>query len=127
MQIGRKRDGSSPKFHLQWKSRKNKKNKNFGQTRKKHAKMGMDACIYAGLTAFVLILAILIAYVTHGTSAVYIGLMGILAIISAGRGIYAAVKGFRERDKNYITCKIGMGVNIFFLVCLLFIYIGGMM
>ncbi|MDD2980556.1 MAG: DUF6142 family protein [Hespellia sp.] len=125
MQIGKQKESSLSVSKLR--DRKNKKNRRYGQAPKKHAKMGIDSCIYAGITALVLILAILIAYLARGTSAVYIGIMGLLAMASAGRGVYDAVKGFREREKNYITCKVGMGINIFFLICLVLIYIGGLL
>ena len=35
------------------------------------------------------------------------------------------VKGFRERDKNYITCKWGIGLNGFVLLSLISMFIRG--
>ena len=31
-------------------------------------------------------------------------------MVMAGYGIYQGVTGLRERDKNYITCKVGIAV-----------------
>lgn len=42
-------------------------------------------------------------------------------------GINAAVKGFRERERNYITCKIGLPVSGIVLILFLVIFIGGLM
>ena len=36
------------------------------------------------------------------------------------------VRGFRERDKNYITCKVGIGANAAFLLGLTAIFIRGL-
>ena len=49
----------------------------------------------------------------------------VLAVILAGMGIRASVKGRREREKNYLTCKVGVVLNILILICLLMIFVMG--
>ena len=53
--------------------------------------------------------------------------MGVVSCVLSILGINAAVKGFRERERNYITCKIGLPVNGIVLILFLVIFIGGLM
>lgn len=94
-----------------------------GQMR--HSTMGVRSCIYAGGGAVLLVLSIVISFVMHGKAAAFIGVFGIISLALAGFGIYAAFKGMRERDRNYITCKIGMGCNILLVIGLMMIFAGG--
>jgi hypothetical protein len=64
--------------------------------------------------------------VSGGSSGILIGIVGILTMILSGFGIYCAHRGFREREKDYLTCKIGMGFNIFFLLGLISIFCRGL-
>lgn len=47
-----------------------------------------------------------------------VGSFGVFDMILACIGIVTGVKGFKERDKNYLTCKIGIVVNGFILLAL---------
>lgn len=69
--------------------------------------------------------AILLAYLKHGESAGYVGGIGILAIGLTIFGIQAGAKGFKERDRKYITCRVGITGNILILLFLVVIFIGG--
>ncbi len=40
-----------------------------------------------------------------------IGGITIISLILAGYGIYSAIIGFRERERSYLTCKIGIVMN----------------
>ena len=40
--------------------------------------------------------------------------------------IRCAIQGFRERDRSYLTCKIGLPVNAAALIIFLAIFIGGL-
>ena len=91
----------------------------------RHSTMGMKSCMYAAASAAVLLLCILVSFFAHGKAAVIIGVFGILAVVGVVAGIIAGVKGMRERDRNYITCKIGLGCNIILAIGLLLIYTGG--
>jgi len=47
-------------------------------------------------------------------------------MIFSGIGIYCAVRGFKEREKDYLTCKIGIGCNLFFLLGFIAIFCRGL-
>lgn len=105
--------------------RRKRGNRKYGQARLKPSKKGIWSCVTAGIIAAVLLALIGITYIYKGKAAGYIGGLGISAFIFSGVGIVTAIRGFRERDKDYRTCKIGLGCNIFFLVSLLFFFLGG--
>ena len=121
------------------KKEKNKKEKNkkekksnkrvtreFGQARLKHSTMGKRSCRLAVLSLGLLLISVGIAFWMRGKTVELVGGMGILAIVLAAMGIRAAIKGFRERERNYITCRIGVIGNGLLLVGLLIIFFGGL-
>ena len=107
------------------KDKKKRGNRKYGQAKLKHSKKGITSCIIAGAVAFVILSSVVITYLYEGKAAGYIGGLGVSALIFAGAGIMQGVWGFKERDKDYRTCKVGIGLNIFFLVSLLVFFLGG--
>lgn len=106
--------------------RKARGNRKYGQAKLKHAKRGVASAGIAALAGCLLIVMIVIAYVSDGTAGTYIGGLGLVSVILAGCGVYAGFRGFREREKDYLTCKIGIGCNIFFLIGLIGIFCRGL-
>lgn len=107
------------------KDKKKRGNRKYGQAKLKHSKKGITSCVIAGAVAFVIISSVVITYLYKGKAAGYIGGLGVSALIFAGAGIMQGVRGFKERDKDYRTCKVGIGFNIFFLVSLVVLFLGG--
>lgn len=107
------------------KNRKKSSTRKYGQTELKHSRMGVHSCWYAGASLVLLLLAILWAYIKRGESAGFIGGMGVVAVVLAILGIQASVAGLRERERNYITCRIGTVVNTAVLLFLISIFVGG--
>ena len=63
---------------------------------------------------------------TNGKLGIITGLVGVLAIIVGGNGIYYAFKGVREDDNNYFTIPlVAIIVNILLTVFLVVLYIIG--
>ena len=75
--------------------------------------------------AIVIFVAILLAYLKHGESAGYVGGIGILAVGLSIFGIQAGSKGLKERERKYITCRVGIACNILILIFLIVIFVGG--
>lgn len=107
------------------KDKKKRGNRKYGQAKLKHSKKGITSCVIVGAVAFVILSSVVITYLYEGKAAGYIGGLGVSALIFAGAGIMQGVRGFKERDKDYRTCKVGIGLNIFFLVSLLVFFLGG--
>ena len=107
------------------KERKKYGTRKYGQTVLKHSHMGIWSCWSAAGAFLLLVAAILAAFILRGQTVGFVGGMGVLAVILAGMGIRASVKGRREREKNYLTCKVGVVLNILILICLLMIFVMG--
>lgn len=43
----------------------------------------------------------------------------------AGIGVWLGGRGMKEREKNYITCKVGIGINLTAFLGLTAIFIRG--
>lgn len=106
--------------------RRTRGNRKYGQAKLKHAKKGILSCAIAGVVSGLMLMLLVIAYVSGGNAAGYIGGLGLITMILAGVGVYFAIKGFREREKDYLTCRIGVGCNIFFLIGFIVIFCRGL-
>lgn len=128
MGAGRKEDKERKKREKEReKERKKRGAGKYGQVKLKNARMGIYSCVYAGGTFVLIGLCIAVAFVMREKTWGIVGGIGILSIVLSILGIRAAVKGMREREKNYITCKIGLACNILILLCLLVIFLGGVL
>ena len=81
----------------------------------------------AALVALIMIVRIVAAFMLKGQAAAIIGSFGVFTVILSVIGLINGLRGFREREKNYITCKIGAGINGTVLFLLIAIFIRGLM
>lgn len=95
----------------------------YGQRQKKHAKKGIQSCLLAAVTGFLMFMMLRNSFLAKGDISFIIGLAAFIIPVIAWRGLVYAKRGFNEREKNYITCKVGLGCNgaILLLVCIIFI------
>lgn len=123
----RKKDRTKERNRERDRKRDKKKrgNRKYGQAKLKHSKKGIISCVIAGAVAVVILSSVVITYLYKGKAAGYIGGLGVSALLFAGAGIMQGIRGLKERDKDYLTCKVGIGLNIFFLVSLLIFFLGG--
>ena len=98
----------------------------YGQTQRRHAKKGIKSCIYAFFALFFFFLMIASSFVENGQVGVLMGIAGFMILAISITGTRLAVQGFKERDKNYITCKIGLGCHVFVLFCMFAIFVRGL-
>lgn len=108
------------------KERKKRVSRRYGQAKLKHAKKGIWSCMIAGIVLGLMIVLLIVAYMAEGQTAAHIGGMGLSAMVFAATGIYMARKGFREREKDYLTCKIGMTCNTLFFIAFAAIFCWGL-
>ena len=101
-------------------------NRKYGQAKLKHAKRGILSCVVAAVVGLLLIILIGTAYKNAGTSGAVVGGLALSAMIFSGIGVYGGFRGFREREKEYITCKIGIGLNILYIVGFIAIFCRGL-
>jgi len=106
--------------------RKRRKNRKYGQAKLKHAKRGIISCVISATVCLLLVAILARAYTSGGNAAPFIGGVGLVSLILAGYGLYMGVRGFKEREKNYITCKIGVGCSAFFIFGFILIFCRGL-
>lgn len=95
----------------------------YGQRQKKHAKKGIQSCLLAAVSIILVILMFKNSFEAKGDISILYGFAGLAIPVIAWRGLVYAIRGFNEREKNYITCKIGAGCNgvLIFWMCAIFI------
>ncbi len=95
----------------------------YGQTPLRHSRNGMKSCIYLVLVLLFFIALLVLSYTVQGQVSILMGFAGFFVLYLAWRGVSTGISGFKERDKNYITCKIGTaGCGLLFIgICAMFI------
>lgn len=111
---GRRDDEDSAKALKAAKERERRRRKlirtKYGQKPLKHAKKGVQSCVLAAAVVSLLVLMVSASFAAKGEIAAYMGIVGIVTAVLAGIGLNLGIRGFKERDKNYITCKVGTGL-----------------
>lgn len=119
-------NGKDAEDRQKQKERKKRGTRKYGQAKYKHSHMGIVSCSCAGAALVLLAGCILYAYFARGAAAGIVGGIAIVSLILSILGIRAAAKGFRERERNYLTCKIGLPGSTLVLILFLMIFIGGL-
>lgn len=109
------------------KERKKRGKRKYGQAKFKHARKGILSCMIASMVVIIVLLLVITSFLKKGQLEAIVGSFGVFAVILAIIGLITGIKGFKERDKNYLTCKIGVGVNGAFLGILIGIFVRGLM
>ena len=98
----------------------------YGQKPLRHSRRGIYSCAYAVVIFFLLFFMILFAYLSKGEVNILIGFLGLGTLALSVMGILLGIKGLKERDKNYITCKVGIAMNGVFLLILVLLFVRGL-
>lgn len=106
--------------------RKNRKKRKYGQAKLKHAKRGIWSCIISGGVGILLLAMIARAYFSAGTASPFIGSVALITLALSGVGLYMGIRGLKEREKNYLTCKIGMACCSVFIFGFILIFCRGL-
>ena len=88
------------------KERRKRGSRKYGRAKFKNSRKGILSCISGAGALLILGGCILYAFLARGKA--------------------AGIQGFRERDRSYLTCKIGLPVNAAALILFLAIFIGGL-
>lgn len=99
----------------------------YGKKKVKHSGMGKVSCWMALVSLALIAGSILTAYVMRGRTLSIVGGLGIISIVIAGNGFRKAMKGFRDRNRNYMTCRIGAALNSVILLGLIIIFFRGVL
>ena len=102
-----------------------KKRNRYGEEKViRHAKHGVRSTLIAIAAIVLLSLLVTVSYVQEGKAAT-IGALGICAWILSGVGIFFGMIGLRERERKYLTCRIGIVCNAALFVGLAIIFFRG--
>ena len=98
----------------------------YGQKTLKHAKKGIQSCIMAVLCVVILFAMILVSFLMKGNVGIIVGFLCFVLIALAVYGFRLGLKGLKEREKKYVTSKIGIGVSGLVLAGIAAIFIRGL-
>ena len=76
---------------------------------------------------FVKSMGLIVDIMNKGNVNILMGFFGLGTCAMAVIGIWLGIKGFREREKIYTTCKVGITVNAVFLVAMVALFVRGLM
>ena len=97
----------------------------YGQAKPRHARKGIYSCGYAFVVLLLLLLMFQISFREKGDVGMILGFAGLGTMALAGIGVWLGGRGMKEREKNYITCKVGIGINLAVFLGLTAIFIRG--
>lgn len=112
--------------HDRERERRRRKNRKYGQAKLKHSKRGIFSCVISGVVLVTLTAMLAKAYVSRGAAAPIVGALGLISMILAGCGLYMGIRGFKEREKDYLTCKIGVACSGLIILGFILIFCRGL-
>lgn len=99
----------------------------YGKQTPKHSTQGLSSCIYGVVVLAIIASMLLYSYTNKGSVNIMFGFMGLIIMFFSYKGLRKGMKGLQELNKNYITCRWGIGINGTVLVLLIAMFIRGLM
>lgn len=118
--------GKSAEERHRDKERKKRGARKYGQANFKHSRMGIVSCINSIGGLLILAGCIFYAFMARGNAHGIIGGLAVLSLVLSINGIRLAIGGFYERERNYLTCKIGLPVSSLTVIAFFALFIGGL-
>lgn len=118
--------GKSAEERQREKERKKRGTRKYGQANLKQSRKGVLSCINGFGGLLIIAGCVFYAFMERGNAHGIVGGLAILAVVLAVNGIRLAIGGFYERERNYLTCKIGLPVSFVSVIFFLTIFIGGL-
>lgn len=118
--------GKSAEERQREKERKKRGTRKYGQANLKQSRKGVLSCINGFGGLLILAGCIFYAFMARGNAHGIVGGLAILALVLAVNGIRLAIGGFYKRERNYLTCKVGLPVSFVSVIFFLAIFIGGL-
>ena len=118
--------GKSAEERQREKERKKRGARKYGQANYKHSRKGVVSCISSIGGLVILAGCIFYAFLARGNANGIIGGLAVLSLVLSINGIRLAIGGFHERERNYLTYKIGLPAGFVSVIFFLAIFIGGL-
>lgn len=106
--------------------KENINSRKYGQVKLRASKRGIYACLFALGGTICQGVMIYVAYVTYGEAPAIVGSIALVAVMNAVLGINYGIQGFREREKNYTTCKVGIVLNVLLIILYIMMFVRGL-
>lgn len=107
------------------KERKKRRSYKYGQAKLRHSKRGLVSSALAFTSGFLMMLIFSVSYISRGEVNIFIGFTGLMVIVMSVIGLEQGIKGFKEREKNYVSCKGGIAGNAVILLIFTATFIRG--
>ena len=98
----------------------------YGQAPERHSRKGVKSCFFAGTAVFLLVLLLVISVLRKGELSELIGFAGIAVLALGIAGLVSGIRGLKERDKNYTTCRVGIGICAALILGMCGIFVRGL-
>lgn len=102
-----------------------RRKKNIKFTDKSHAVNGIVSTVLSGVSITLMLALVIFSYIREGNAGIYIGSIGLTALIIAIVGLVKGIKSFQERERYYLFSKIGSIVNAVIILLWIAIYVIG--
>lgn len=104
-----------------------KRRKTYKFTIKKISPWSIMSTILGAISLVSMILAIIFTFQNQGVAKIGYGMTSVLALIFSGIGMGLGIKTRLEKDMYYIFANIGIGLNGFMLIFMIYILVLGIM
>ena len=118
--------GKSAEQRRREKERKQRGTRKYGQPAQRFSRKGVLSCISGAGALAILLGCVFYAFLARGKAFGIVGGIAIISLILSIYGIRCAMRGFYERERNYLPCKIGLPLNAAALILFFAIFIGGL-
>lgn len=119
-----KRDAG--RTYIRLKEHKRRRSERGGELRLKPSKGGRISCMIAGVVLLVYFLLLLTAYINRGETPAVTGALGLIIMIAGWFGVAIGVRGLREIEKDYRSCRVGIVLNGILAFSLTALFLGGL-
>lgn len=92
----------------------------------RQSRNGELSCLYGLASILVLAGCIFYSFLERGKAGGFISGIAIISLVISGYGIWFAKKGFREKGRNYLSCKIGIALCLLPVIIFIALFIGGL-
>lgn len=92
---------------------------------KSHSAKGLLSLVLGSMSWTAAVTLVLLSFSQDGNAGIYAGSCGIVAMITAGIGVWSAISGLGEKEKKRLSAVIGLLLNILILAAWIAMFISG--
>lgn len=94
--------------------------------KKKHSARGILSSVLAGISLLLFLASLFCSLVFHGNGGLYLGAMGLIAIVLSVYGFILGLQSLGERERDLLYCKVGALGNGVLMVVWLALFLMGL-